>query len=225
MSGPVTAHTGRHPLPDAGVFARKVGAWGIEASSQVVAYDAANGAVAARLWWMLRWVGHRKVAVLNGGLRAWIDAGQPLSDHVPVITPVSFTPHVESRAAIGVEELADRLTAGSVLLIDARSSDRFAGKNETIDPVAGHVPGARNYPFLSNVDAGARFLAPAELRERWRTLLADAREREIVCMCGSGVTACHNLLALEVAGEGGGRLYAGSWSEWIRDPSRPVATR
>jgi thiosulfate/3-mercaptopyruvate sulfurtransferase len=222
MSGPVTARTGRHPLPDPGVFARKVGAWGIAASSQVVAYDAANGAVAARLWWTLRWLGHRKVAVLNGGLRAWIEAGQPLSDRAPVITPVSFTPRVVPRAAIDVEELAGRLTAGSVLLIDARSGDRFAGKNETIDPVAGHVPGARNHPFLSNVDAGARFLAKAELRERWRTLLAEASGREVVCMCGSGVTACHNLLALEVAGLGGGRLYAGSWSEWIRDERRPV---
>lgn len=223
LSGRVTPHTGRHPLPDPQTFARKVAAWGIERSSQVVAYDAANGAVAARLWWMLRWIGHRKAAVLNGGLKAWVDAGHPVTDRAPAIIPaMACSPSVDLHAAIAVEELLRELAAGTVVLVDARSSDRFAGQNETIDPVAGHVPGARSHPFLSNVDPGARFLPAAELRERWRPLLAAAGEREIVSMCGSGVTACHNLLALEVAGRRGGRLYAGSWSEWIRDERRPV---
>jgi thiosulfate/3-mercaptopyruvate sulfurtransferase len=225
LSGPVTPVTGRHPLPDPQEFVRRVGAWGIAGTSQVVAYDAADGAAAARLWWMLRWVGHRRVAVLNGGLKVWVGAGRPVSDRAPVVTPRIFTPRIAADAAVGVEELRARLAAGELLLVDARSSDRFAGRNETLDPVAGHVPGARNHPFLANVDSDSRFLTGPELRERWRPLLADAGGREIVCMCGSGVTACHNLLALEIAGHRGGRLYAGSWSEWIRDPSRPVATR
>lgn len=225
LSGPVTALTGRHPLPDPETFARKLGSWGIEQPSQLVTYDAASGALAARLWWMLRWVGHRKVAVLNGGLKAWVEAGQPVNNRVPVIRPATFTHRVDRGAAVSVEEVMSGLADGTLLLVDARASDRFAGRNETIDPVAGHVPGARNHPFLSNVDAGQRFLTAAELRERWRTALAAAEGRDIVSMCGSGVTACHNLLALEVAGHSGARLYAGSWSEWIRDRARPVATR
>jgi len=225
LSGPVTARTGRHPLPDPETFARKLGSWGIEQASQLVAYDAASGALAARLWWMMRWVGHRKVAVLDGGLKAWVEAGQPVNNRVPVIRPATITPRVDPGAAVSVEEVMSGLADGTLLLVDARASDRFAGRNETIDPVAGHVPGARNHPFLRNVDAGQRFLTPAELRERWRTALAAAKGRDIVSMCGSGVTACHNLLALEVAGHSGARLYAGSWSEWIRDPARPVATR
>lgn len=223
LSGPVTSATGRHPLPDPESLARRLGQWGIGNSSQVVAYDDSNGGVASRLWWMLRWVGHRRVAVLNGGLRAWRAAGYEVSDQAPAVTPTSFTPHVDPNAFLGVEAVMQGLAAQSLVLIDARSADRFAGRNETFDPVAGHVPGARNHPFSRNVDAGGRFLAPEQLREAWRPTLAGAPAERVVCMCGSGVTACHNVLALEIAGLTGARLYPGSWSEWIRDPARPVA--
>ncbi len=222
LSGPVTARTGRHPLPEPERFARTLGAWGIDNSSQVVAYDDASGALASRLWWMLRWVGHRKVAVLNGGLKAWVEAGHPLSIRIPVVIPTTFNPTVDSGAAVSVEDVIKGLDSGTLVLVDARARDRFAGQNETLDPVAGHVPGARNHPFASNLDAAGRFLTAAELREKWRAVLGETTGRAVVSMCGSGVTACHNLLALEASGHRDARLYPGSWSEWIRDPSREV---
>lgn len=225
LSGPVTARTGRHPLPAPERFARTLGAWGIDNSAQVVTYDDASGALAARLWWMLRWVGHRKVAVLNGGFKAWVDAGYPLSNRMPVVTPATFDPNVDNAAAVSVDDVIKGLATGTLVLVDARARDRFAGQNETLDAVAGHIPGARNHPFASNLDVAGRFLTVAELREKWRTVLGEGAGLEVVSMCGSGVTACHNLLALEASGHHGARLYPGSWSEWIRDPERPVATR
>ncbi|HSC08335.1 MAG TPA: sulfurtransferase [Steroidobacteraceae bacterium] len=224
LSSPMTATTGRHPLPDANELARRLGEWGIEGSSQVVAYDEANGAMAARLWWLLRWLGHGQVAVLNGGLRAWRAAGYPLSDQSPVVTPRVFTPRIDPDMFLDVDAVARRVAAHEIVLVDARPPDRFAGRNETLDPVAGHVPGARNHPFARNVDAAGRFLSAEQLREAWRPTLASAAGDRVVSMCGSGVTACHNLLALEIAGVHGARLYPGSWSEWIRDPKRPVAS-
>jgi thiosulfate/3-mercaptopyruvate sulfurtransferase len=223
LSGRVTPATGRHPLPDPATFARRLGAWGIDNDSQVVAYDDANGGVAARLWWMLRWVGHERVAVLNGGLRAWLAAGYPVSDAATTIKPTTFTPRADPDALLDVDAVMQGLAAQSIVLVDARSEDRFAGRNETFDPVAGHVPGARNHPFARNVDAEGRFHAPEQLRDAWRTTLDGAPAESVVSMCGSGVTACHNVLALEIAGFTGSRLYPGSWSEWIRDPTRPVA--
>ncbi len=224
LSGPVTAATGRHPLPDPGCFAQRLGAWGISRSSQVVAYDEASGATAARLWWMLRWVGHRNAAVMNGGFKAWTTAGYPVSDQAPLVAPTVFTPRLDAGRVVDVHQVASGLASRTIVLVDARASDRFAGRNETIDAVAGHVPGARNHAFLTNLDDERRFLAPGELRKKWLNTLADAQTSAVVCMCGSGVTACHNLLALEIAGLKGARLYAGSWSEWIRDKSRPVET-
>lgn len=222
LSGPVTARTGRHPLPAPERFARTLGDWGIDNSSQVVVYDDASGALAARLWWMLRWVGHRKVAVLNGGLKAWVSAGHPLSNRMPVVTPTTFNPTVDNGAAVSVEDVIKGLASGTLVLVDARARDRFAGQNETLDPVAGHVPGARNHPFASNLDAAGRFLTIAELREKWRAVLGETTPGVVVSMCGSGVTACHNLLALEASGHRGARLYPGSWSEWIKDEARRV---
>jgi thiosulfate/3-mercaptopyruvate sulfurtransferase len=223
LSGPVTATTGRHPLPDPERLARRLGEWGVDGSSQVVAYDEANGALAARLWWLLRWLGHGRVAVLNGGLRAWRAAGYPLSDEPPVATPGVFTPHVDPSMFLEVDAVARGVASRDITLVDARPADRFAGRNETLDPVAGHVPGAHNHPFARNVDSGGRFLSAEQLREAWRPTLAGAAGDRVVSMCGSGVTACHNLLALELAGVRGARLFPGSWSEWIRDPARPVA--
>jgi thiosulfate/3-mercaptopyruvate sulfurtransferase len=227
LSAPLTPASGRHPLPSVERLAGTFGRWGIDDTVQVVAYDQGNGAFAARLWWLLRWMGHQKVAVLNGGFAAWQQAGLP-TDTVPGTRRARvFTPRPTDNVVVSTAEVerlvaAGALASGASMLVDARAADRFAGENETIDPVAGHIPGARNHPFLRNVDARGRFLPREELRERWATTLSAPAERAIA-MCGSGVTACHNLLALEVAGLSGARLYAGSWSEWIRDAARPVA--
>lgn len=223
LSGERTPQSGRHPLPDPERLALALGRWGINASMQVVAYDQGPGAYAARAWWILRWLGHEAVAVLNGGFAAWNAAGLPIETHVQRRDTRLFVPEVVPERQLPVAELAPLVGASSTQLIDARSADRFAGENETMDPVAGHVPGARNHPFTTNLGPDGRFLAPAELRARWEATLAGRPASEVIAMCGSGVTACHNLLALEHAGLKGGRLYPGSWSEWIRDPARPIA--
>jgi thiosulfate/3-mercaptopyruvate sulfurtransferase len=192
-----------------------------------VAYDQGNGAYAARLWWLLRWIGHSRVAVLNGGFAAWQQAGLPVSTE-PVSRVANFDRQPAAEEAVTTAELEGMLNDAEFssrrrALVDARGTDRFAGQNETIDPVAGHIPGARNHPFTRNLDASGRFLSAAELREQWLRTLGAMPPANVIAMCGSGVTACHNLLALEVAGLPGARLYAGSWSEWIRDPRRPIA--
>jgi thiosulfate/3-mercaptopyruvate sulfurtransferase len=228
LSGPVTPASGRHPLPSLERVAETFGRWGINDDVQVVAYDQGNGAFAARLWWLLRWVGHRKVAVLNGGFAAWQQAGLSVDAGASERQPRAFTLRSGTEGVVSTAELERVLSGGELgsgrsVLVDARGADRFAGENETIDPVAGHIPGARNLAFAGNVDGRGRFLAAAELRERWRPILGKMPAERVIAMCGSGVTACHNLLALEVAGLSGARLYAGSWSEWIRDEARPVA--
>jgi len=223
LSGPVGPHTGRHPLPDPQQLAATLGRWGIDHTVQVIAYDQGNGAFAARAWWLLRWLGARRVAVLDGGFAAWRAAGLPVTSEPASRAPRTFVPQPDTRAVLSTSEVEQALARGEIELVDARAADRFAGENETIDPVAGHVPGARNHPYAHNLGADGRFLPPGELRRRWLQTLGSAEARRVVAMCGSGVTACHNLLALEIAGLPGGRLYAGSWSEWIRDPARPVA--
>ncbi|HKU89227.1 MAG TPA: sulfurtransferase [Steroidobacteraceae bacterium] len=224
LSGPITPRTGRHPLPDPHQFARRIAALGAGPGMQLVAYDQGNGAYAARFWWMARWIGIRQVAVLDGGLAAWRSAGLPLETSTRAPAPrdlaVTLSAHAEVNSA-ALDELRQR---PGTLLVDARGADRFAGLNETIDPVAGHVPGARNMPFAGNLGADGKFLPPEKLRQRWEALLGSQPPSSLIAMCGSGVTACQNLLALEHAGLGGARLYAGSWSEWIRDPRRPIAT-
>jgi len=224
LSGPITPQSGRHPLPDPHVLARRLGALGVAAEMQVVAYDQGNGAYASRLWWLLRWLGHRNVAVLDGGFAAWRAAGLPVEAALrePQVRHFDAVPDTRSLVdAAAVEDLRQR---PQHLLVDARGADRFAGRNEQIDPVAGHIPGARNHPFTANLGPDGRFLPAAELRRRWNTVLGSQPPSALIAMCGSGVTACHNLLALEHAGLSGSRLYAGSWSEWIRDARRPVAT-
>jgi thiosulfate/3-mercaptopyruvate sulfurtransferase len=228
LSGPHTPASGRHPLPEVAALAATFGRFGIDAGVQVVAYDQNSGAFAARAWWLLRWLGHERVAVLNGGFAAWQRAGLPQSTAQPARGPRRFTaaPHAELVVSGGQIEAA--LASGAraraaPLLVDARSAERFAGQNETIDPVAGHIPGARNHPFADDTDAAGRFLPAPQLRRRWQQTLRGAPAAQVVAMCGSGVTACHSLLALEVAGLSGARLYAGSWSEWIRDPAHAVA--
>ncbi len=225
LSAPITPHTGRHPLPLPTEFARRLGGWGVDSDTQVIAYDQGNGMVAARLWWMLRWVGHRKVAVLDGGLAAWVADGRLLAtDEGANRLAREYRIGAVSMGTVDAQSLQKQLAKGEILLVDGRAADRFAGQNETIDPIAGHVPGARNRPFAHNLDAQGRFLPAEELRSRWQATLGERSSENLVLMCGSGVSACHNLLALEHAGLGGAKLYPGSWSEWIRDPSRPIAT-
>ena len=222
LSSPITPTSGRHPLPDIQRLAARLGEWGISSATQVIAYDNANGAFAARLWWLLRWLGHRPVAVLNGGLQAWLAAGYPTESRPAAVMRAEFKPQPQNDAWLTTAQVQQKLASGEITLIDARAADRFAGRNETIDSIAGHVPGARNHPFVSDLDSQQRFLPAAQLRQRWLEESRGPDAGHVVCMCGSGVTACHNLLALEVAGLHGARLYAGSWSEWIRDPNRPI---
>lgn len=221
LSSPIRAQSGRHPLPDPAWLYAKLVAAGLTAKRQVVVYDDAGGAIAARAWWLLRWLGHEAVAVLDGGWQAWVEAGQALeSDRAQRLSadqPIPVT--TDGAQLIEVQALA----SAEVLLVDARAAERYRGEVEPIDAIAGHVPGAINAPLTDNLQGG-RFLAPERLRERWSALLAGRDAGSVVHMCGSGVTACHNLLAMEHAGLAGSRLYAGSWSEWIRDPKRPLAT-
>lgn len=224
MSGPITPSTGRHPLPGPRVFARRIAALGAGDGVQLVAYDQGNGAYAARFWWLARWIGLRSVAVLDGGIAAWRAAGLPLESVVRAPRARELAVRLAGDATVDSASLDELRQRPGTLLVDARGADRFAGRNETIDPIAGHVPGARNMPFTGNLGADGKFLSPEQLRRRWTTLLGSRPSSSLIAMCGSGVTACQNLLALEHAGLGGARLYAGSWSEWIRDPRRPIAT-
>jgi thiosulfate/3-mercaptopyruvate sulfurtransferase len=228
LSAARTRHSGRHPLPQVEALAATFGRFGIDARVQVIGYDQGPGAFAARLWWLLRWLGHAAVAVLDGGLAAWERAGLPLSRALEPRAARRFMPRVAPHLIVNGMEVAEAVRSGALrrgeqLLVDARSADRFAGENETIDAVAGHIPGARNHPYAGNLDAHGRFLGAGQLREAWQRTLGGTSARQLISMCGSGVTACHNLLALEAAGLSGARLYPGSWSEWITDPAHAVA--
>ncbi|MBS0364557.1 MAG: sulfurtransferase [Proteobacteria bacterium] len=226
LSGPRTAGSGRHPLPQPQVLAATLGGFGIDASVQVIAYDQGNGAFAARLWWLLRWLGHRAVAVLDGGFAAWERAGLPVSSAVEPLTPRRCSAQPDPAMLADGAEVAALLASGAIgratVLVDARPADRFAGRNETLDPVAGHVPGAINRPVGRNHDGDGRLLPAAQLLSQWQQTLDGRDPRQVISMCGSGVTACHNLLSMAIAGLPGARLYAGSWSEWITDPLHPV---
>jgi thiosulfate/3-mercaptopyruvate sulfurtransferase len=215
---------GRHPLPDAEAFSRSLSAWGIAPGTVVIAYDAAGGALAAaRLWWMLRLVGHDEVAVLDGGWQAWLAAGLPVETGIEARTPVQREVRYDRARIVETEALQRGLAASRIALLDARAAPRFRGELEPLDPVAGHVPGARNRPYTDNLAADGRFKGAAELAADFRALARDHPPQDTVLMCGSGVTACHNLLAMEHAGLHGARIYPGSWSEWVSDPARPVA--
>ncbi len=216
---------GRHPLPPRAAFAATLGRLGVTPGSAVVIYDRQGGVYAARAWWMLRWMGHREVAVLDGGVAAWQAAGGALDDAVPVAAPAApATPYPVNEPGMPTIEVAPLGAAlGRVRLLDARAPERFRGEVEPLDPVAGHIPGALNRPFKDNLDPQGRFLAPAALRAAFEPLLAGRPAGEVVHQCGSGVTACHNLLAMEAAGLAGSVLYPGSWSEWCADPARPIA--
>jgi len=224
LSAPVGPGTGRHPLPAPDALSRRLGQWGVGDGTQVVVYDDIFGAIASRLWWLLRWLGHDAVAVLDGGLPAWLRTGHLLSTDAPRSAPATFVPRLRPDASLDSDAVAQGLARHEVLLIDARAEERFLGEVEPLDPVAGHVPGAVNWPYEDNLDLDGRFLPAGELRQHYAGLLGRLAPGQAVHMCGSGVTACHNLLAMERAGLGGSRLYGGSWSAWITDPKRPVAT-
>jgi len=223
LSGPADGRNGRHPLPAVEAFARRMSACGVDASTQVVAYDNEGGIFASRLWWMLRWLGHDRVAVLDGGLAGWRRSKRALEERVPTVEPKTFVPRPRD-LTVGADAVLANLQSDRMLLLDARSPERFRGENETLDPVGGHIPGALNRFYFDNLDDDGCFFKPAdELRTEFSTLLGGRSPAQVVQQCGSGVTACHNLLAMELAGLTGSRLYPGSWSEWCADASRPVA--
>ena len=223
MSGPIVpGRTGRHPLPDAPLFARTVARLGISNQSQVALYDDSGGSMAARMWWMLRWIGHEAVAVLDGGWGAWTAAGLPTRGGAETAPAGSFTANPRPELVVDATEMLAKTASGGALVIDARGADRFRGENETHDPIGGHIPGASNLPHVGNLRDGL-FRDPAELAARFAELMGNRPPSELIFYCGSGVSACHNALALEHAGLGEARLYPGSWSDWITDPSRPTA--
>jgi len=222
LSGAKTGKTGRHPLPDPSAFMAWLGANGVDAARQVVSYDYVGGASATRLWWMLRWLGHDAVAVLDGGWEAWIADGAPVTTELPSITNTTFAGKPRA-LSVDVGFVLSHLGDPGVTVVDARAPERYRGETEPIDPVAGHIPGALNRLYKNNLDAGGRFKSEELLRAEFQALLAGRSPGQIVHQCGSGVSACHNILAMEIAGLPGSRLYPGSWSEWCADPSRPVA--
>ncbi len=214
---------GRHPLPNPESFARSLGKWGLSEDRLLIAYDDAAGAIAARLWWLVRWMGHRAVAVLDGGWNAWERAGLPIDSSIPEFHSTSFIGVPGSMTLVDAGAVEAGLAESRLLLIDVRSRPRFAGLEEPLDPVAGHIPGSVNLPFAENLAEDGRFRSAGELANIYRALLGDHPVEETACMCGSGVTACHALLAMEIAGLRGAALYAGSWSDWISSSQRPVA--
>lgn len=224
LAGPVSETTGRHPLPDVETFKATLEGFGIDAETRVVAYDYASGALAARLWWMLRWFGHADVALLNGGLRAWLAAGGVLETTVPEYARTRLAASPDASLVATTEEISAALSEERALaLVDARDAPRFAGQKEPIDAVAGHIPGALNLPFSEAIHEDGTWKSAQELRRLWAGLFGTESPPPFTVMCGSGVTACHLALSAEIAGLGVPRVYVGSWSEWIRDASRPVA--
>ncbi len=222
LSGPKTGTNGRHPLPAPEQFRARLAAFGMSNDMQAVAYDASGGYYAARLWWMLRWLGRTRAAVLDGGWDAWLKAGLAVSAQQPAITPGTF--HGTARNhTVDARFILSELGQQRTRVIDARSPDRFHGEHETLDPVGGHIPGALNRFFKHNLAADGRFKPAAELKREFSDLIGALPPAQVVHQCGSGVTACHNLLAMEIAGLRGSKLYPGSWSEWCSDPQRPVA--
>ena len=224
LSAPKTGLNGRHPLPTREAFAASMAALGLDDDTQVVAYDNAGGMYAARLWWMLRWAGHRAVAVLDGGLAAWKAAGQPVSTESPAALAAGrFTLRPALVTTMSYDEVKANITSQAKQVLDARAPDRFRGENETLDAIGGHIPGARNRLFKNNLASDGRFKPAAQLRDEFDALTGGLPATQLVNQCGSGVTACHNLLAMEIAGLKGAALYPGSWSEWSAQPGAPIA--
>ncbi|MFA5914982.1 MAG: sulfurtransferase [Burkholderiales bacterium] len=223
LSAPATGKNGRHPLPDPQAFMRTLGAAGVDARTQVVAYDAQVGVYPARLWWMLRWLGHENVAVLDGGYAKWTQEGRSVTSAAPRLAPAQFSGQPRA-ISVDADYVLRSIGQPGRMLIDARGPDRFRGENETLDPVGGRIRGALNRFFRDNLDANGCFKPAQDLRQDFAALLGNTPPEAVVHSCGSGVSACHNVLAMEIAGFPGSRLYPGSWSEWCSDPSRPRET-
>lgn len=229
LSAPIRPDTGRHPLPEMAAFGRWLGTQGVAPDRQVVAYDDSQGGFAARLWWMLRYVGHGRVAVLDGGFARWTREGFPVAATLPAPKPAATYPvRPDGGMLADLHEVERRSRERIGILVDARAGERYRGEQEPVDPKPGHIPGAINLPFGGNLNPDGTFLPPARLRERFAVLAENGTDGEgpgaSIHYCGSGVTACHNLLAMAVAGLPPGRLFVGSWSLWSKDPTRPVAT-
>jgi thiosulfate/3-mercaptopyruvate sulfurtransferase len=222
LSGELTGRNGRHPLPHPRTLARTFGRLGIANDLQVVAYDQDTGSWASRLWWLLRWLGHDRVAVLDGGFAKWVAEGRRTASGVEAPPQREFVGRVRPEMSVDAAQVATLAGRPEARLVDARAPERYRGENEPTDRVAGHIPGALNHFFKKNLEEDLTFRSPDELRAQFRETIGDASLEHVVCYCGSGVTACHNLLALERAGLGGAKLYAGSWSEWSSDPARPI---
>ena len=224
LSSGITQTSGRHPLPQEKIFLEQLRVWGISNSTQVVAYDDVSGAFAARLWWLLRWMGHQRAAVLDGGLQKWEALGFSLSQDTVQFPRGDFAGKANMLWVLDIDSVSMELAANNITLIDARAADRYTGKDQKTDPVPGHVPGAKNLPFGGNLNEQGLFTSPEAIKKRFDQVIRDQEIDQVVNMCGSGVTACHNLLAMEIAGFTPTKLFVGSWSQWIRDPSRPIAT-
>ncbi|HZA96401.1 MAG TPA: sulfurtransferase [Burkholderiaceae bacterium] len=224
LSGIKTGLNGRHPLPSRDDLIETFREWGINNDTQIVAYDAQGGQFASRLWWLARWLGHRRVALLDGGWSKWSSETQLISRDMPVRARGNFTPSESMMPLVTVQQLLQRLEESDRTLLDARTPERYRGEEEPIDPVAGRIPGARNRPWQQNLNSDQTFKSPSVLRSEFDALLAARSPSQVTHQCGSGVTACHNVFAMELAGLPGSALYAGSWSEWIADPKRPIAT-
>jgi thiosulfate/3-mercaptopyruvate sulfurtransferase len=219
----ISGHTGRHPLPEPDALAALFSSWGISSGVQVVGYDDMGGAMAARLWWLLRWLGHPEVAILDGGITHWEAEGRPLSQETPSFRNARFIPHLQNNLVADAETVSQMRLDPDYVVVDSRAPERYRGEFEPIDPVAGHIPGAVNLPHTSNIGPDGRFLPQETIRENFIRVMEGRDGRHCTFYCGSGVTAAHNLLAMAYAGLPGGRLYPGSWSEWITDPERPVS--
>ena len=225
LASPVRPDSGRHPLPSPEAFSNFLASIGWQPGLSVVVYDGGSGALAARLWWLLRYFGIEDAALLDGGFAAWRKAGLPVEQGVTEVTPTPRVPLQPGHMpVVTTGQIEEQLEKGAMMLLDARDPARFRGEQETLDARAGHIPGAINRPFGENLDQNEVFASPESLRARFETLLGETDPNRVTHSCGSGVTACHNLFAMELAGLSGSALYPGSWSEWIRDPKRPVAT-
>lgn len=224
LSSPVTPGSGRHPLADPQLFADKLGQWGVDAAKQIVVYDDSFGSMAVRMWWLLRWLGHDAVALLDGGLPGWMRQKLPVDANIPQTTPTQFISHLQNNLWVDAAEVEQARQSENRLVLDARPEDRFSGEREPLDKIAGHIPGSINWTFEENIDFDGTYLPAEELHDAYLNLLHGIAPEQTIHTCGSGVTACHNILAMEIAGLPGSKLYPGSWSEWIADPAHPIAT-
>ena len=223
LSGGKTGINGRHPLPDIDAFSKKMASIGVDSNKQVIAYDDAGGPYAARLWWLLRWLGHDNVAILDGGINKWLAEGRAIERASPKAIPETFLATQKNNMTADANFIMANLTLPASIVVDARAPERYRGETEPIDPVAGHIPGALNRLFKNNLNADGTFKTAATLKREFAELIGAKSPDQVINQCGSGVTACHNLFAMEIAGLSGSKLYPGSWSEWCADPSRPVA--